>query len=497
MKKLSRSIIRTNAYPERILQFGEGNFLRAFADWMIQEMNNKVDFDSGVVVVQPIAHGLTKILSNQDGLYTLYLNGIKNGKAISEHQIIDCIQRAIDPYENYSDYLEIAANPDLRFVISNTTEAGIAYHKDDLLDDTPQNSYPGKLTALLYRRFQVFKGASDKGLIILPCELIDRNGDNLKKLILQYTKDWKLGEEFVKWINEDNIFCNTLVDRIVPGYPKDKIDVITRELGYEDNLVVEGEQFHLWVIEAPKEVKQEFPSEKCGLNVIFTDDMEPYRTRKVRILNGAHTSLVPVGYLYGIEKVRESVENPVVGTFLKNIIFDEICPTLDLPKEELIQFSNEVLDRFRNPYLEHALMSISLNSISKYKTRVLPSVLEYIKRKRSLPKYLLFSLAALIEFYKGDRNGEPIELADDHEIIDFFKTQWQKVDGSKESINRLVHSVLSNQNFWGKDLTKIEGLQNEVIQNLDSILKIGIKRAVLNINHLDPGQINNIQVYED
>lgn len=481
MKTLSRKIVPTHSYPERVLQFGEGNFLRAFANWMIHEMNKKVGFDSGVVVVQPIIHGLTKILSNQDGLYTLYLNGIKNGKAVSKYQIIDCIQRAINPYEKYSVYLANAENPDLRFVISNTTEAGIAYHKDDQLEDAPQKSYPGKLTALLYRRFQVFKGASDKGLIILPCELIDRNGDNLKKIILQYAVDWNLGTAFIRWINEDNVFCNTLVDRIVPGYPKDKIDIITEELGYIDDLVVEGEQFHLWVIEAPKEVKKEFPAAQCGLNVIFTDNMEPYRTRKVRILNGAHTSLVPVGYLYGIEKVRECIEDPVVGAFLKNAIFNEICPTLDLSEEELIQFAIEVLDRFRNPYLEHALISISLNSISKYKTRVLPSVLEYIKRKNALPKHLLFSLAALIAFYKGERNGEIINLADDQEVLNFFKSQWLLVDGSEKSITKIVNTVLSNTNLWGTDLGKIEGLEIEIASALDAIINKGMKRAILNV----------------
>ena len=361
---------------------------------MIHEMNKKAGFDAGVVAVQPIDQGLINMLNDQDGLYTIYLNGIKNGEAISEHEIIDCIQRGINPYTNYDDYLANAENSDLRFVISNTTEAGIAYNPEDKLDDAPQKSYPGKLTALLFKRFEAFKGASDKGLIIIPCELIDRNGDNLKRIVLKYASDWNLGEEFIDWIEHDNIFCNTLVDRIVTGYPRDKMDAITAELGYKDNLVVEGEQFHLWVIEAPETVKEEFPSEACGLNVVFTNNMEPYRTRKVRILNGAHTTLVPVGYLYGIEKVRESLEDDVVGTYLKEAIFNEICPTLDLPEAELNQFANDVLDRFRNPYLEHALMSISLNSISKFKTRVLPSVIEFIKRKRSASRasVIFFSL---------------------------------------------------------------------------------------------------------
>ncbi len=474
MNNLNRSTVKVNTYTERVIQFGEGNFLRAFANWMIHEMNKQANFDAGVVAVQPINQGLIKMLNDQDGLYTLYLNGIKNGKAISEHEVIDCIQRGINPYENHADYLAVAENPDLRFMISNTTEAGISYNADDKLDDAPQSSFPGKLTALLYKRFQKFGGASDKGLILIPCELIDNNGENLKRIILQYADDWKLGAGFVEWINEDNIFCNTLVDRIVPGYPRDKMDAITAELGYKDNLVVEGEQFHLWVIEGPASVKEEIPAEICGLNIVFTDNQEPYRTRKVRILNGAHTSLVPVGYLYGIDKVRESLEDEVVGKFLKDAIFDEICPTLDLSKEELEQFSNDVLDRFRNPYLEHALISISLNSTSKYKTRVLPSVLEYIKRKNENPKHLLFSLASLIAFYRGKRGDESYEVKDDQSALDFFATQWAKGDTAS-----VVKATLKNTDFWGTDLTQFEGLEETVANNLESIITNGMK-ATLN-----------------
>ncbi|WP_299547229.1 tagaturonate reductase [Seonamhaeicola sp.] len=475
MDSLNRNTACVNTYTERIVQFGEGNFLRAFANWMIHEMNKQAGFDAGVTVVQPIDQGLIKMLNDQDGLYTLYLNGIKNGEAISEHQIIDCIQRGINPYENPSDYLAIGENPDLRFVISNTTEAGIAYNADDKLDDAPQSSFPGKLTALLHKRFETFGGTSDKGLIIIPCELIDRNGDNLKRIILQYADDWNLGTDFKEWIEDDNIFCNTLVDRIVPGYPRDKMDAITAELGYKDNLVVEGEQFHLWVIEGPEAVKEEIPAEACGLNIVFTDNMEPYRTRKVRILNGAHTSLVPVGYLYGIDRVRESLEDDVVGGFLRDTIFEEICPTLDLPEAELNQFANDVIDRFRNPYLEHALISISLNSTSKYKTRVLPSVLEYIKRKGDLPQRLLFSLAALIAFYKGDRNGEAIPLKDDQSALDFFKTHWATGD-----ISAAAKATLENTNFWGEDLTKYEGVLDAVTNNLESIVNNGMQATLQN-----------------
>lgn len=476
MQKLNRTSNSVKAYKERIVQFGEGNFLRAFANWMIHEMNKKANFDGGVVAIQPIEQGLIELLNDQDGLYTLYLNGIRNGEVISEHQIIDCIQRGINPYENYDAYLALAEHPDLRFAISNTTEAGIAYVENDSLNDAPPSSFPAKLTALLHKRFQCFSGASDKGLIVIPCELIDRNGDNLKRIILQYADDWSLGEDFINWINEDNIFCNTLVDRIVPGYPKEKIDVITEELGYKDNLVVEAEQFHLWVIEGPAAVKEEMPSAACGLNIIFTDNMEPYRTRKVRILNGAHTALVPVGYLYGIDKVRESLENAVVGQFLKEAIFEEICPTLDLSKAELDQFSNDVLDRFRNPYLEHALINISLNSTSKYKTRVLPSVIEYIKRKEALPKRLLFSLAALIAFYRGDRDGVSIPLKDNQSALDFFEKQWATND-----IPEITKSTLEHVDFWGTDLTQYAGLLELVTKNLETIVNKGMNQAITSI----------------
>jgi tagaturonate reductase len=475
MQALNRNTRHNRNYTERIVQFGEGNFLRAFANWMIHKMNKNAGFDAGVVVVQPIEQGLIHLLNKQDGLYTLYLNGIKNGEAISEHEVIDCIQRGIDPYIDYDAYLSIAENPDLRFVISNTTEAGITYNPQDRLEDTPQSSYPGKLTALLYRRFQKFEGASDKGLIVIPCELIDKNGANLKRIVLEHAKDWNLGDRFINWVQNDFIFCNTLVDRIVPGYPRAKIDAITQDLGYKDNLVVEGEQFHLWVIEGPSSLKEEIPSEQCGLNIVFTDNMEPYRTRKVRILNGAHTSLVPVGYLYGIDNVRESLQDEVVGTFLKNAIYNEICPTLDLPEEELHQFAKDVLDRFLNPYLEHALLSISLNSTSKFKTRVLPSLLEFIHRKKALPKGLLFSLAALMAFYRGTRDGVSYPLKDDQPVLDFYKEQW-----ATNNITAVAKASLSNTDFWGTDLTRSEGLETMVTTYLNTILDQGMKTALQN-----------------
>jgi len=477
MKKI-QEVHRRQKHTEKILQFGEGNFLRAFTDWMIDKMNKEIDFDGGIVVVQPLESGLINMLNEQNGLYTLYLNGIKDNKAIREHNIIESISRGINPYSDYDEYLDMAKNPDLRFIISNTTEAGIAFDENDKLEDRPQKSFPGKLTAFLYSRFKEFKGNEDKGFIFIPCELIDRNGEKLKEMILRYAKLWNLGEGFIDWINNSNTFCNSLVDRIVPGYPRDRIDEITKELGYEDKLVVEGETFHLWVIEGPDFVKKEFPADRAGLNVLFTEDLTPYRTRKVRILNGAHTSMVPVSLLYGLETVRETVEDGVMGKFVKEAIFEEIVPTLDLPKEELDYFAKAVLDRFENPFIKHLLMSISLNSNSKYETRILPSVLEYQRRNGELPKKLVFSLAALIRFFRGDINGKIVELREKPEIISMYKELWESYDGTESGLRHIVEDVLAKEEIWKMNLNTVEGLTEQVTNYLINIEGHGMKKAI-------------------
>lgn len=465
-------------YPEKVLQFGEGNFLRAFVDWQIDKMNKQADFNGSVVVVQPIEFGLVDKLNEQDGLYTLYLQGMNEGKAIQEHSVINSISRGINPYTQHVEYLKIAENPELRFVFSNTTEAGIAYDENDKLSDKPQKSFPGKFTALLYHRFKAFNGQKDKGLIIIPCELIDRNGDKLKEIILKFAKLWNLESEFVTWINESNIFCSTLVDRIVPGYPRDTIKEITQELGYEDSLVNVGEHFHLFIIEGPQWIENEFPASKAGLNVKFVEDMTPYRTRKVRILNGSHTSLVPVSYLYGLDTVAESVDNEIMGKFIKDTIYEEIIPTLDLPEEELKYYAGVVLERFMNPFVKHYLMSISLNSMSKYETRDLPSLLEFVNIKGELPKRLVFSLAALIEFYKGKRGEETIKLSDDEDILELYKAAWSNCDGTKEGLRNLVTTILAYKKVWKMDLNEVQGLTQAVTHYLINIEKLGMVEAL-------------------
>ncbi|MBQ7975650.1 MAG: tagaturonate reductase [Clostridia bacterium] len=408
--------------PERIIQFGEGGFLRGFADWMIQQMNDKGFTNAGIVVVQPIKDGLCKKLSEQDCMYTHIMRGVEG----VEVTVVDSITRCVEPYENYNEYLKLAENPDFRFIISNTTESGITYTAGDSLTDTPPVSFPGKVTALLYKRFEL----GLDGFVFLPCELIDKNGEMLKNIILRYAEEWGLGTDFIDWISNKNTFCNTLVDRINTGYPKnEKIN-----LEYEDSMINTSEFFHLWVIEGPSEALQELPFEKAGLNVIICNNLEMYRTRKVRILNGAHTAFVPYGLLEGFDTVKSCIDNGKMLSFIKNCIYDEIIPTLDLPEKELKDYANSVIERFSNPYIEHFLQSIALNSISKFKVRVLPSILEYIKRYSKIPENLVFSFAKLIEFYK---TGTP---DDDAKIIDFIK-------------NNSIEKILANKAFWDSNLS--------------------------------------------
>lgn len=477
--RLSRSTMTgCDKAPERIIQFGEGNFLRAFIDWMMHEMNEKAGFNSSVVVVQPIDKGMIDVLNEQDGLYTLVAKGLKNGQPVKDVQLIKSISRGINPYTQFNEYLKLAENPEMRFIVSNTTEAGIAFNAEDKADMTPPKSYPGKLTSLLYHRYKTFNGDNSKGFIILPCELIDRNGDKLKKCILDYCDLWTLEDGFRSWLTSACIFTNTLVDRIVPGYNAETAKEVCEANGYDDKLVVEGEQFHLWVIEGPQAIKKELPFDKAGLNVLVVDDVTPYRTRKVRILNGPHTVMTPVAYLSGVEFVREAVEHPVIGKFINQAMYDEIVPALNMPKEELVNFANDIVDRFRNPFVKHALMSISLNSVSKYKARVLDTVKEYLAKKGQLPQKLVIALAALIVFYRGEIDGKTIAVQDEAFILTFFADVWGKYNAKTIDAAGIAKAVLANKEFWGEDLNEIKGLTDATANYLAQILDKGMMAVV-------------------
>ena len=474
MQPLNRQTAQANQYPTKIIQFGEGNFLRAFVDWIVWNTNQKTDFNAGVVVVQPIDRGMVDMLNAQDGLYHVNLQGIDKGEAVDSIQMIDVINGGLNPYTQNAEFMALAEDPNIRFVISNTTEAGIAFDPTCKLDDKPASSYPGKLTQLLYHRFEHFKGDMSKGFIILPCELIFLNGKELKKCIYQYIELWQLGEEFKAWFEQAcGVYC-TLVDRIVPGYPKDTIDQIHERIGYSDNLVVKGEIFHLWVIEAPESVAAEFPADKAGLNVLFVPSEAPYHERKVTLLNGPHTVLSPVGYLSGLDTVKQCVEDEEVGQFVKKVMYGELLETLNLPKPELEAFADSVVERFVNPYVKHFVTSIMLNSFPKYKTRDLPGVKTYLERKGELPKGLVLGLAAIITYYKGGKRGD-VEIVpnDDAAIIELLKNLWATGD-----VRKVAEGVLAADFIWGEDLNQVPGLTALVTEYLELVQNEGMRAAV-------------------
>ncbi len=482
MQTLNSSITKQKSLPIKVLQFGEGNFLRGFVDYMIDIANEQNIFNGQIAIAKPIEMGNLDTFHKQEYQYTVSLKGLVDGNAKISNRQISSIATAVDTYKDYEKYMELSKIDTLRFIVSNTTEAGIVFDSTDEFTMTPPKTFPGKLTKFLFERYKAFNGAMDKGLIMLPVELIDDNGECLKNCILQLCKLWKLDTDFIDWINEACIFCSTLVDRIITGYPKDTETSLWEELGYHDELIVTGEPFALWVVESPKDISDLFPLDKAGLPVIFTDNLKPYKQRKVRILNGAHTSFSLASYLAGNDTVLESMEDETIYTFMYNTIFDEIIPTLSLPKKELVSFANSVIMRFNNPYVKHALLSISLNSVSKWKARCLPSLLSYIESKNEIPKHLAFSIASLMKFYTGDeirdnslignRDGVEYNINDDMPVLEFFKNNCRK-----DSLS-FTEAVLSNIDFWGEDLTTKTGLLELVSFYLGDICTLGMNNAI-------------------
>lgn len=484
LKKKKQALNRANLglenkLPIKVVQFGEGNFLRAFVDYAFQKLNKTINFSAGIAVVQPIDRGLISMLNEQDGLYTLFMKGVTKGKEIQEIELISNIMKGVDPYTNFNDFLSLAKEDELEFIISNTTEAGIAYVSSDKPEMQPPSSFPAKLTLLLFERFKYFNGNPDKGLTIIPCELINHNSETLKEIILQYINDWNLGEPFKLWLLNNNTFHSTLVDRIVPGYPKDQIEAYNSQLDYSDNLIVAAEVFLLWVIEGGDELKAKLPFHKMDLDVKIVADMQPYRTRKVRILNGAHTAMVPISILYGNNTVKETIDNEFTGDFINKAVFNEIIETLKMDRNELTSFADAVFDRFRNPFIKHQLADIALNSISKFKVRVLPSLIEYIDLHSKVPTNLTFAFACLIRFYKGVWQGKTLPIKDSAEIVEAFAKIWKSTDYLE-----VAKEVLSIEEYWGEDLNKVEDLTIAVALALKEIENNGIEKGFANFSKL-------------
>lgn len=479
MQTLNRRDFPGRRHPDRVIQFGEGNFLRAFIDWQLDLLNEHTDLDAGIVVVRPIDTDFPPALDTQDGLYTTIIRGLnEQGEAVREPRLIRSVNREINVYRQFDDYLALAHDANIRFVFSNTTEAGISYHADDRLTDTPPASFPAKLTRLLFERFNHFNGAADKGWVLLPCELIDYNGEKLKELVLRYAAQWELSAAFTAWLNEHNTFCSTLVDRIVTGYPRAEVDALQQELGYQDTFLDTAEYFYLFVIQGPQWLAEELRLNKLKLNVRIVDDIKPYKERKVAILNGAHTALVPVAFLAGLDTVGESLNDAQIGKFVETTIADEIVPVLDLPHNELVSFAQAVLSRFRNPFIQHQLLSIALNGMTKFRTRILPQLLAYRERHGALPKRLTFALAALIAFYRGERNGDSYPLQDDAHWLERYEVLWGGVRAGTTSLAQVVNAVLGDAEHWEQDLTLVPGLAALVTEQLQAIVERGMRDAV-------------------
>ena len=484
MDRLNATLAPAPARPVKVLQFGEGNFLRAFADWMIDIANEKTDFNGSIVLVKPINLGtLFPAFREQDYRYTVMLRGLVDGEPVEQARVVTSVSDAVDCYREYDRYAAYARCETLRFIISNTTEAGIVLDESDRLDLCPPNTYPGKLTKFLFERAEAFDYAPDKGLVILPVELIDDNGIELRRCVKALAKLWNLGERFENWLDTACVFTSTLVDRIVTGYPRGEDQAIWEKLGYEDRILVTAEPFGLWVIESAADLSRELPLPACGLPVIYTDNQKPYKQRKVRILNGAHTSFVPMAFQYGCDIVLQAMDEPVIRNFMQKTLYDEVIPTLSLPKDDLTAFAEAVTGRFANPFIKHQLLSICLNCVSKWRARCMPSLLGYVEKTGKLPEHLTFSLAAMMSLYRGGqlgedgklhcvRDGAPYELQDDPAVLTFFaRTSGMTPEAQAQAF-------LSNEAFFGQDLTAIPGLKDSVAASLADILNRGMKAVV-------------------
>jgi len=477
MEKLNNTLVPNRVEkPIKIVQFGEGNFLRAFVDWMLQELKNAGIYEGDVAVVQPLDFGRIKELKEQDGLYTLVQEGVEAGEFKSETKVIDILREFVNPYEDYAAYLKLAEVETLEFVFSNTTESGIVLDITDVITNTPPVSFPGKLLAFLNRRFETFNGAKDKGLFIVPCELIDDNGDELQRVMNDLAKINNMSSEFIDWMNSANTFTNTLVDRIVPGYPAGRIAELTEQFGYIDNNVVMGEIFHLWVIENRNGISEVLDGARIGLNMVFTDNIKPYKIQKVRILNGLHTLMVPVAYLAGFDTVGDVMKDELMLKFIKNTTDLEMIPgtVKYLSKEILAEFAAGVYDRFSNPQVHHELMSIALNATAKFKSRLLPTAFDYYAINGEFPKHMAFSLASMLVFFKGFRGEERINIQDEPQFMEFYSEIWSKYDASEVSIQDVVTAFLGLTTHWEQDLNDIAGLNEIITETVTEILANGM-----------------------
>ncbi|RBW69729.1 tagaturonate reductase [Bacillus taeanensis] len=512
MKRLNKALINNDAQlpeflevknydhlPERIVQFGEGNFLRGFVDWMVHQLNKQGLFNGRIAAIQPTPHGkVVPKLTAQDGLYTFVLQGIEDGREVEKYEIISSISRGINPYSNWEDVLALAESPSIEFVFSNTTEAGLTYSKEAYNPTEAPLSFPGKLTAFLYHRYSVNNGDSHAGLTIIPCELVEENGMKLKEIVFKIAEDWNLSSSFIDWVKDSNQFCNTLVDRIVPGFPKDNIEQFEKLLGYEDLLIGVGEPYHLFAIDGDENVKAALPFHQAGLNVKW-GDVTPYRNLKVSILNAPHTMMFSVGYLSGFQTVYEATENETLHRFVQRAIDEEILPTVSFDEKTKREFAESVIERFRNPFVKHYLVDLGLNAVSKFRARVLPLFLHWTEEKKQIPMMMSFSLAALITYYRskelvgeehmiGRCGGEEYKIRDSKEAIKRLHEAWKYYDQTRQGIEKVVWNVLEDEKLWGTNLVAVDKLHSVISDHVKNILEYGMKQSAAQL-------VENVQVH--
>ena len=495
MMALSRAALESGAIrarhapleprPVEILQIGEGVFLRGFVDWMVDVANERGVYAGGVAVAAPRRHDRPPALIAQGGLYTVLLRGRVGGADVAERRVVTTVQAVLDPYAQWDETLRLAASPALKFLISNTTEAGIIDVDEPYDAAVCPDSFPAKVAALLKARFDAIGGAAAPGLVILPCELIEKSGATLRRIVIEHARRWGFSAASIAWIGERCRFFDTLVDRIVPGYPKGEVESLFDEWGYRDPLAIAAEPFHLWVIEAPEDVAKTLPLARAGVNIVWTDDIVPYRERKVRLLNGTHTASALAAFLSGLDTVFEMVQDPLFARFVNRVAFDELAPCVPLPEPERLDYARSVLERFGNPFIRHELISIALNSVSKWRVRLLHPIKHALSGGTGAPRLLAFSLAALLWFYRGTtgdgayvgtRQKGEYPIRDEPQVLEIMARAWalERAVGSGACATQLM----ADTRLWGEDLTKLGNLGADALAAFEAIERRGVRAAL-------------------
>jgi tagaturonate reductase len=460
--------------PERAIQFGTGGFLRGFVEYFIDAANRAGSFNGRVVAVASTSSARNNLVNQQDGLYTLVVEGMRDGTPTREFRMVSSLSRALSAATEWEDVLALARDPRIEIVFSNTTEVGITLDEPES-PDFPPRSFPGKLTMWLLERARATDFSSAHQVIVIPCELVEQNGDRLREIVLILAERWGPGNEFIKWITSNVVFCNTLVDRIVPGKPgTDKAKELEAQLGYHDELLTVCEPYRLFAIEAPARVRDRLTFASADDCVVLTEDVEPFRLRKVRLLNGSHSLLAPVGLLCGLSTVGESLKDPDVGNYLRRVMFDEILPACDAP--DAAAFASNVLERFANPYIGHSLTDITLHATAKMRVRVIPTIMDYSRQEGRVPDLTCFGFAAFLLFRSRDENSASKLPPDESAAV--IREAWLSAGANADNATEFVKAICEERSLWQMDLCDVRGFVEMVSAHLSSMLREGVRPSL-------------------